>query len=140
MMKPPVVLDSWALLAWLQAEQPAAASVRGLLDEAAAGERLAVLSIINAGEVFYIISKNLGPEKATDIPDQLTLLPLEIRSVDDDLVWAAARLKARHRMSYADAFAAALALRINAVLVTGDPEFASVQDDDGLVILWLHRS
>ena len=38
----------------------------------------------------------------------------------------AALLKSRHKMSYADAFAAALAKARKAELVTGDPEFRTI--------------
>ena len=44
------------------------------------------------------------------------------------LVLDAAHLKAHHPISYADAFAAALAARESAVVLTGDPEFEAVQD------------
>jgi predicted nucleic acid-binding protein len=39
----------------------------------------------------------------------------------------AAKLKAQHAISYADAFAAATAIRRGAVLVTGDPEFRALE-------------
>ena len=39
----------------------------------------------------------------------------------------AVRLKARFPIAYADAFAAATAIRMNAVIVTGDPEFRRME-------------
>ncbi|MGB9890127.1 MAG: PIN domain-containing protein [Anaerolineae bacterium] len=54
---------------------------------------------------------------------------------DRDLTFAAAHVKAYHSISYADAFAAALARKHDATLVTGDPEFQKVE---GLIrIEWL---
>jgi ribonuclease VapC len=41
---------------------------------------------------------------------------------------AAAKLKATRRISYADGFAAALAQRVGASLVTGDPELKAIAD------------
>jgi ribonuclease VapC len=41
---------------------------------------------------------------------------------------AAARIKASHAISYADAFAAATAQKHEAVLVTGDPDFKLVEN------------
>jgi ribonuclease VapC len=48
---------------------------------------------------------------------------------DWDLTRRAAHLKARHRLSYADCFAAALAQQRDAELVTGDQEFRPLARD-----------
>ena len=47
---------------------------------------------------------------------------VDARLPDEQAVLDAARLKADHTMAYADAFAASLAERHDAVLWTGDPE------------------
>lgn len=44
-------------------------------------------------------------------------------------------MKANHRISLADAFAASAALEYQAVLVTGDPEFHSIESI--IAIEWL---
>jgi len=41
----------------------------------------------------------------------------------------AAKLKAKYPVAYADCFAAALALKKNIKLVTGDPEFKKLERD-----------
>ena len=46
----------------------------------------------------------------------------------EDLFWHAVELKARYRMSYADCFAAALAIAAHATLLTSDPEFEVLGD------------
>jgi uncharacterized protein len=43
-------------------------------------------------------------------------------------VESAAELKARHALSYAECFAAATAIKHEAAVVTGDPEFKKVED------------
>ncbi|MBE3112405.1 MAG: PIN domain-containing protein [Acidobacteria bacterium] len=53
----------------------------------------------------------------------LPSLPLAVLDNSLEDVIAAARLKAVHARSYADCFAAATAIREQAPLVTGDPEF-----------------
>ncbi len=50
---------------------------------------------------------------------------------------AAARIKAEHPLSYADAFAAALAQELGASLVMGDPEFKTVEST--VNVMWLNR-
>jgi ribonuclease VapC len=57
----------------------------------------------------------------------LDLLGIRVVDADRQLTFAAAHIKAGHALSYADAFAAALARSLNAVLITGDPEFRSVE-------------
>ncbi len=45
-----------------------------------------------------------------------------------ELTFAAATLKATHKLSYADAHAAALALDLHATLLTGDKEFDNLKE------------
>ena len=55
------------------------------------------------------------------------------RETGENLV--AARVKAHHAVSYADAFAVALAQELGATLVSGDPEIRALR---GLVpVLWV---
>jgi predicted nucleic acid-binding protein len=108
-------LDSWAILRWLEGEEPAASRV-----EAALPGR-PVMSWINFGEVYYIVARLAGEDRADrvvrDLRRQLSLdLPSEARVLE------AARIKARHAMAYADAFAVATAIAHGATLLTGDPE------------------
>jgi len=117
------VLDSWALLAWLGGEEPADAQVQALLDSAEAGRVELCMSIINFGEVYYATARKSGIVKARADRKSLLQSPIRFVEVDNDLVWEATEIKAAHALAYADAFAAALTVRLKAVLVTGDPEF-----------------
>ncbi len=121
-MKPAFMLDAWAILAFLQKEEPAAARVKQLLIETEQGNVRLFVSIINLGEVVYRIGKVRGEKEAFDTLTQIRRLPLEIVQAAEETVLAAARLKIRWPISYADALAAATAESLNAVLVTGDPE------------------
>jgi PIN domain nuclease of toxin-antitoxin system len=110
-----VVLDSWALLAFLGGEPAADRVESAWLDEGAA------ISSINLGEVLYIRVRHKGEESAVSTVDQVRDL-LEVIDPDWPLVSAAASIKARGGLSYADAFCIATALRTEAPLWTGDPE------------------
>jgi predicted nucleic acid-binding protein len=57
----------------------------------------------------------------------LIALPIELHPADRELADLAANLKSRVRFSLADAFAAALARKHKAGLVTGDPEFRAAE-------------
>ena len=133
-VKTPKVLDSFALLAFLNKEA-GFEQVRTLLRTAeAAGEPL-LMNEINVGEVFYIIAKARSLEKAEDFLHRLVTLPIQPVSNTFPDVLEAARVKAQFPLSYADAFAVSTALRSQAIVITGDPEFHTVEH---LVeILWL---
>lgn len=62
-------------------------------------------------------------------------LPIEFHSASRALADIAADLKARYKLSLAASFAAALAKEKKAQLVTGDPEFKSVEKE--IKINWL---
>lgn len=81
---------------------------------------------INIGEVYYIIAKRRSRNRADAFLQRLETLPITALSNTFDDVLNAARIKAVHALSYADAFAAASAEREEAALVTGDAEFHTV--------------
>ena len=120
------VLDTFAWLAYLQ-DEPAAARVEQVLEQAAKEKRPVFVSIINLGEVLYIIERRGGVPKAQAALALIRQLPIEILPADESAVFAAAHIKANHALSYADAFTVAAAIRQNAQLLTGDPEFKSVE-------------
>ena len=130
------VLDSWALMAFLQDEQ-AAEEVEKLLVKAAGKGVTLLLCVVNWGEVYYSIARAEGEMVAEQKAAELATLPIEIVPVGADLRLAreAARLKAAHKMAYADCFAAALAKTRKAELVTGDPKFKEMEPS--LKISWL---
>lgn len=133
------VLDSWALIAFLE-DEPSAGQVEKLLLEAQAGAHKLLLSVVNWGEIYYNTMRRVSREVAEEKARDIAALPIEIVPVDSDLTLAreAAIFKATRKMAYADCFAAALAKLRNAELVTGDPEFKHVEKElPG--ILWLRR-
>lgn len=122
------LFDSWAILAYLQGEEPAAGRVSLRLEDAYQKRVEICISIINLGEVYYRIGKVLGAQRAEDVLNDLGSLPIQIIPADNELVLRAARWKMRHPISYADAFAIATAEKLNATLVTGDPELLALKD------------
>jgi ribonuclease VapC len=130
---PRAVFDSFAILAWLYGE-PAKAYVSGLLDRVADGTLWGAVCSVNLGEVYYRVSRTRGSDVAEAYLHMLRQLPWQVLPATDDLVWAAARLKAQYPLSYADAFALACAQAHDAALVTNDPEL--VQTPHGTPVLW----
>ncbi len=132
--RPSYVLDSFALLAHLQAE-PGGPRVRELLEAAHNDQARLHLSLINAGEIYYLLYRAQGRERAEEMLRDLRGLPITLQPVTEERILRAARLKAQHTISYADAFATALAEELGAILVTGDLEFKSVEGK--IAVLWL---
>jgi ribonuclease VapC len=132
--RPKYILDSYALLAYFQAE-PAGARVRNILKEASASAVAAFLSVISLGEIYYIIARKRGEEKAGEITELISRLPVGLVDATKERVLAAARVKAQHLVSYADAFVVATAIEFTATIVTGDPEFKETESQ--VAVLWL---
>ncbi|MBA2351168.1 MAG: PIN domain-containing protein [Burkholderiales bacterium] len=130
------VLDSWALIAFFE-DEPAASTVEQLLIKAEAGTHRLLLCIVNWGEIYYTTMREVSQESAEKIAGEIANMPIELIGVETDLVLArlAAAFKARNKLSYADAFAAALAKLKNAELVTGDREFKALEGQ--IKIAWL---
>ena len=132
------VLDSFAVLAYFEGE-PGMARVRSLLTEATKGTLTLHLSVINLGEVLYIVEREQGLVAAQRALAALDQLPIQVQPADRSVVLSAARLKARYAISYADAFAVVVAQEQQAVLLTGDPEFNPLEVDGVLRVEWLSR-
>ena len=131
------VLDSWPILEWLNWRQPATDAVEALLDESLAGKARLFMSAINAGEVYYFVRKTHSEMLAESWRQSSGTLPITIEVPTADEIWDAALLKGKHPISYADAFAAALAQKYRCPLVTGDQDFRSVAD---LELDWIGRA
>lgn len=135
------VLDAWAILALLQAEEPAAGRVRALVASVQPGDRGGWLhmSLINLGEVFYRVGRTRNLAMAETTLALLRELPIHFVPVTESRILAAARLKAGYALSYADAFAAALASELGGTLLTGDPELIAAAPTVGYAIEVLER-
>jgi predicted nucleic acid-binding protein len=133
-LKKAVVLDSYAVLAFLFDEQ--GAEIVAKLFEEAADDQLGIfLSAVNWAETQYIIERKVGAKKWKEARNSLLSLPIEIVPADQSLAELAAEIKATNSMSLADCFAAALARHLKAQLVTGDKEFKQVEAD--IRIRWI---
>lgn len=120
------LLDSFAILAFLNKES-GFEKVKSLLREAERSKEPLLMNEINIGEVYYMTAKARSHEQAEDFLHRLETLPIQAVANSFAAVLEAARLKARFPISYADAFAIATAIRMDAVVVTGDPEFRQVE-------------
>ena len=130
------VLNSYSLLAYIEGEAGAEKMIEIFRVARDSGRDL-LLSVVNWGEVYYITMREVGHERADEVAHLISTLPIQIVPADLDLTRHAAELKSKHRMSYADCFAAALARQRKAELVTGDRDFRQVEGE--VKILWLEK-
>lgn len=129
-----VVLDSYALLAYFEKE-PGWQHVTDHLTASATDEARLLLSVVNWGEIDYITRRVYGEDKANQALTVIDDLPIEVRNVNREHARAAAHIKARGGLSYADCFAAGLAAHFDGAVLTGDPEFNRIEDE--IEIMWL---
>jgi predicted nucleic acid-binding protein len=125
-MRQPVVLDSFALLSFFHRE-PGWEAVRTVFKGLAASGKKAALSRINWGEFFYIVKRRVGRAKTLEALALIDQLPIDLLSVDDQLISEAAEIKSEYPIAYADAFCVATAKRLNGRILTSDPEFKAVE-------------
>jgi len=116
-----VCLDSWAILAWLDGEEPALSRLNELIVSRP------VVSWVNLVEVYYRVERDHGRHSADEILTSLRRnlapdLPGTARMIE------AARLKARAAIALADCFAATTAAAHDLTLLTGDPELLDLKD------------
>ncbi len=78
------------------------------------------MSAINRGEVLYSIWRKDGRAGAQFIEERIRNSPIEVVLPTIDQIRDAAELKAQGGASYADCFAAALALELDLPVLTGD--------------------
>ena len=129
-----VVLDSYAVLAFLFKEAGHDV-VLALFEKAVEADKNLLIASPNWAEIRYMVERKVGAAKWTQVRAKLFGLPLEIVDADQDMAEAAGEIKASHKMSLADCFAAALAKQKRAEVYTGDPEFKSIENE--IKIVWL---
>ncbi len=127
------VLDSYAMLAYFRNET-GGEKIEQLLNEAAAEKHILYMTSVNAGEVYYMSHRKDGMAKAEIVWKAMRQFPILIVDPDTTLTYKAAVIKANNKLSFADAYAAALAILKKSTLLTGDKEFENLKD---LKLKWL---
>lgn len=125
------VLDTSALLAWIGGE-PGSGRVRALLR----GNEEVLLPWPVLLEMYYVTARVGGEAKALRRYAAVRQLPVTfLDRMEEPLLLAAARLKARYPISLADALIAAHADAWDAVLVHKDPEYEALAGEIALEAL-----
>ena len=121
-----ILFDSYAILKWVQKEA-GYDKVKSMLTACREKSITGYMSQINLGEVYYKTISAVGLDEARAFLENFFRLPINLILPDSELIWKASEIKATYPISYADCFAAATALRYQAAILTGDPEFKKLK-------------
>lgn len=112
-------------------------SVEQLLSKCLHSDAQAFISTVNLGEIWYTSARKTSAFTADRTVDDIMAIGIKVVAMDWPLTRSAADFKSRFRMSFADAFAAALtrSLGADAELATGDFEFRAVEKE--IRVHWL---
>ena len=131
------VLDANAVMRYMQ-KGPGFNRVDALFKMASAGDIRLLMSVVNRGEVLYGLARRAGVQQALDALKTIAgcVELVDVREEDAD---AAAILKLHYKLGFADCFAAELAMRAGATLVTADPEFVKLGRQLKVLALPCHK-
>jgi predicted nucleic acid-binding protein len=121
------ILDSSALFALFEDEE-GAETVQNLLERAYKQDILVFISFVSYMEVFYITYQEAGEKQAQFQARLIDKLSITRVDSSQELGLIAGKLKAIHRISFADAWIAATAVMLGAILVHKDPEFEELEN------------
>jgi ribonuclease VapC len=119
------VLDTSAILAFTDNEE-GADEVQQLLEAARARQCVTDVCAISLMELAYITEREQGEDEAARLVALVKAWPITWVYPDEKTLLQAAKLKAAHRLSVADALIAAVAKLSSATLVHKDPEFEAL--------------
>jgi len=134
-------LDTYAVLSFIGGEVEAEVVERALV-EARENRAEVYMSTVSLGELYNVISRERGFEIADRKYVELKMAKTVFAAPDEETALLAGRLKTKYSMvrgtfALADAFCLATAVKYNAKIITGDPEFSPVTECE---IIWATAS
>jgi len=134
-------LDSYAILAFIGGEEGAEVVERALV-EARAKRAEVYMSTVSLAEFYNVVSREEGVEVADRKYAELRMTSVIFDAPDEEVTLQAGRFKTKYsRMkgafALADAFCLATACKYGARIITGDPDFTSVNECE---IIWVAAS
>jgi len=127
------VLDANAVLRYFGvSEGPGTNKVRAHFEQAERGQARLSMSVVNLGEVFYVLLKHVGEPRARHYVQVLQHVATMVEA-DAGQALGAAKMKQMYKLGYADSFAATLAVSLKATLVSADPAFEKL----GKTLKWV---
>jgi predicted nucleic acid-binding protein len=132
------VLDTSAIFSFTDQEE-GAAEVERILERAGQGQCRVDVCSASLMEVYYTTLQEAGEDEASQVIGLIKSWPVHWVYPDEKDLLLAGRIKALHRLSFADAQIAATAKRTGATLVHKDPELMALDQEIDLLTLPLKR-
>ena len=130
-------LDANALVRLFR-NTPGADIVDNLIQQAKSGRAHLSISAVNLTEVLYVLARYFGQEKALQCVNTARRV-VDAIAANEQIAIDTGILRIRYKMGLADCFAAELALRTGATLVTADPEFVKLGKKLKILALPRHK-
>ena len=121
------IFDSYAWIAYFRKEE-GFDRIAGLLDCVDQQKSKLITCGINLGEVYYMLLRKQNEEKAKFAIETILQLPVNVVIPDFELILLSAKIKAKFKISYADAFAIQVCMKEKGILVSDDPEIHNLKD------------
>lgn len=121
------VFDSSAFLTLFEKEE-GMETIRDLLFKSLKGQVEIFASFVSYTEIYYTTYQREGELLALQRFNMITKLKITRVDSSVELSLLAGKLKAIHKLSFADAWIAATAFELDAILVHKDPEFLELKD------------
>jgi len=119
------ILDTSALLTYIEDEE-GSKYIEDLLIRGEKGDVFIYVAFISLMEVFYITAKEREESEALKRVNLIQSLAVRVEESNENLNVRAGILKAKNRISVADAYIAALSQIYNGTLIHKDPEFEKI--------------
>lgn len=119
------ILDTSALLTYIEDEE-GSKYIEDLLIRGEKGDVVIYVAFISLMEVFYITAKEREELEALKRVKLIQSLAVRVEESNENLNVRAGILKAKNRISVADAYIAALSQTYNGILIHKDPEFEKI--------------
>lgn len=127
------VFDTSALLGYLRNESGSETIAQLLGNQ----RHVFFMHRVNLGELYYGMVKHHGEKQANSIYGVVLQFPVQyIEDLSDPFLMTAGKLKVQFGLGFADSFAATTAILLNAVLITKDNDFRSLEKQRILSVLW----
>ncbi|MCL0094427.1 type II toxin-antitoxin system VapC family toxin [Dehalococcoidales bacterium] len=130
------ILDAYAILAYLK-DEAEANIITELLGRAKEGKAKVFINWVTMGEVYYITCRESNENLALAAIEMIKAWPVTLIACAEKEIITAAGIKANYTLSFADAIVAATAKQQDATIVTGDPEFKTLEETYNVKLLWL---
>lgn len=128
------LLDTSAIFAFTDGEE-GCETVDELFDHAAEGGTRVLGSSMSLMEIYYVTLQKEGDDNAARLFNAVKHWPLKWLHPSEETLLVGGRVKARHRLSFADALIAATAWLATATLVHKDPEFEALEGEVPMLAL-----